>query len=88
MPTLLDRFLRYVQIDTQSCETGTTVPSTLKQLDLSRAQRHTPWYGIWVEGFRLDMVKAIAGETKLDDMLKSMTEKLTALKKTGLFAVK
>ena len=36
MPTLLDRFLRYVQIDTQSNEAGTTVPSTLKQLDLCR----------------------------------------------------
>lgn len=33
--SLLDRFLRYVQIDTQSNEAGTTVPSTLKQLDLS-----------------------------------------------------
>jgi len=36
MSSLLDRFLRYVQIDTQSDETGTTVPSTLKQLDLCR----------------------------------------------------
>ncbi len=36
MPTLLDRFLRYVQIDTQSNEASTTVPSTAKQLDLCR----------------------------------------------------
>jgi tripeptide aminopeptidase len=36
MTTLLDRFLRYVQIDTQSNEAGTTVPSTAKQLDLGR----------------------------------------------------
>lgn len=36
MPSLLDRFLRYVQIDTQSNETSTTVPSTAKQLDLCR----------------------------------------------------
>jgi tripeptide aminopeptidase len=36
MTTLLDRFLRYVQIDTQSNEASTTVPSTAKQLDLCR----------------------------------------------------
>ena len=36
MDTLLDRFLRYVRIDTQSDETSKTYPSTAKQLDLSR----------------------------------------------------
>ncbi|MBS0262437.1 MAG: peptidase T, partial [Planctomycetes bacterium] len=36
MSTLLERFLRYVQIDTQSNEASTTVPSTEKQLDLCR----------------------------------------------------
>ena len=36
MTTLLERFLRYVQVDTQSDETSQTVPSTLKQLDLCR----------------------------------------------------
>jgi tripeptide aminopeptidase len=36
MPTLLDRFLRYVRIDTQSNESSRTVPSTAKQLDLCR----------------------------------------------------
>jgi tripeptide aminopeptidase len=36
MRTLLDRFLRYVQIDTQSNEASTTVPSSAKQLDLCR----------------------------------------------------
>ncbi len=34
--TLLDRFLRYVQVDTQADEHSTTYPSTAKQLDLSR----------------------------------------------------
>lgn len=33
---LLERFLRYVQIDTQADESSTTIPSTLKQLDLCR----------------------------------------------------
>jgi tripeptide aminopeptidase len=33
---LLDRFLRYVQVDTQSDENSTTSPSTEKQKDLSR----------------------------------------------------
>jgi len=32
--TVLDRFLRYVKIDTQSSEESTTYPSTAKQLDL------------------------------------------------------
>lgn len=32
----VERFLRYVQIDTQSTETSDTYPSTAKQLDLSR----------------------------------------------------
>lgn len=31
---LLDRFIRYVKIDTQSSEESTSTPSTLKQLDL------------------------------------------------------
>ena len=36
MDTLLDRFLRYVRIDTQADETSSTSPSTAKQLTLSR----------------------------------------------------
>jgi len=34
--SLLDRFLRYVKVDTQSDETSDSVPSTAKQLDLCR----------------------------------------------------
>jgi tripeptide aminopeptidase len=34
--TALERFLRYVKIDTQSAEDQTTVPSTKKQFDLAR----------------------------------------------------
>ncbi|MCA9027303.1 MAG: peptidase T [Planctomycetaceae bacterium] len=34
--TLIDRFLRYVRIDTQSNENSTSSPSTAKQLELSR----------------------------------------------------
>ena len=36
MSSVLDRFLRYVRIDTQSDETSTTYPSTAKQFDLCR----------------------------------------------------
>jgi tripeptide aminopeptidase len=35
-PDVLERFLRYVQIDTQSAEDAASYPSTEKQLDLSR----------------------------------------------------
>ena len=34
--SLIDRFFRYVQIDTQSNPDSKTQPSTAKQLDLSR----------------------------------------------------
>ena len=34
--TVLERFLRYVQVDTQSDPHSTSFPSTMKQLDLSR----------------------------------------------------
>ena len=34
----LERFLKYVQIDTQSDENSNEVPSTKKQLDLLRQQ--------------------------------------------------
>ena len=36
MKTLLDRFIRYVRIDTQSDEKATTYPSSPGQLELSR----------------------------------------------------
>ncbi len=36
MENILDRFLRYVSIDTQSCETSESQPSTAKQLNLLR----------------------------------------------------
>ena len=31
---LIERFIRYVKVDTQSSPTSTTAPSTMKQLDL------------------------------------------------------
>lgn len=40
MSLLLERFLRYVRIDTQSDETSQAVPSTAKQLDLCRLLEH------------------------------------------------
>jgi tripeptide aminopeptidase len=39
MTTLLDRFLRYVRIDTQADETSSTYPSTPGQLELARLLR-------------------------------------------------
>ena len=33
---VVDRFLNYVKIDTQSSAASSSVPSTLKQLDLAR----------------------------------------------------
>ena len=36
MESIVDKFLRYVSIDTQSCDDSSTHPSTLKQLDLQR----------------------------------------------------
>lgn len=36
MESVVDRFLRYVRIDTQSSEDSTTAPTTARQLDLAR----------------------------------------------------
>ena len=36
MSEVLDRFIRYVQIDTQSARDSETYPSTAKQMDLLR----------------------------------------------------
>ena len=35
-PELLERFLRYVRVDTQSARNRTETPSTPRQLDLAR----------------------------------------------------
>ena len=39
MEKILDRFLRYVSVDTQSDENSETQPSSAKQLDLLRMLR-------------------------------------------------
>jgi len=36
MSSLIERFFRYVQIDTQSSETSQSAPSTDKQFNLAR----------------------------------------------------
>jgi tripeptide aminopeptidase len=36
MPSVIDRFIRYIKIDTQSIHKSETYPSTAKQLDLAR----------------------------------------------------
>jgi len=36
MSDVIDRFLRYIKIDTESDVNSETCPSTLKQLDLAR----------------------------------------------------
>ena len=51
----------------------------VEQLDLARAQRHTPWQGIWNEFFRLEHVRATAGETDVDTALAAATAKWTEL---------
>ena len=40
---LLERFVRYVQVDTQSDENSTTSPSTEKQKDLGRLLVEESW---------------------------------------------
>jgi multiple sugar transport system substrate-binding protein len=52
-----------------------------EQLNLARAQRHTPWQGIWNEFFRLEHVKAVAGETSVEDALQAAADKWNELKK-------
>ena len=53
MEKILDRFLRYVSIDTQSCEESQSQPSTAKQFDLLRVL--------------LEDLKALGVEAELDE---------------------
>ena len=53
MEKLLDRFLRYVSVDTQSCEESESQPSTAKQLNLLRMLR--------------DELKAMGVDAELDE---------------------
>lgn len=53
MEKLLDKFLRYVAVDTQSCEESESQPSTAKQLDLLKMLR--------------DELKAMGVEATLDE---------------------
>jgi multiple sugar transport system substrate-binding protein len=52
-----------------------------KQLGLARGRRQTPWYGIWNEFFRLQYVKAMAGEMSPDDALRASADKWSQLKR-------
>jgi len=51
-----------------------------EQLSLARAQRHTPWQGIWNELFRLEHVRAVAGETSVEDALQASADNWNELK--------
>jgi multiple sugar transport system substrate-binding protein len=51
-----------------------------EQLNLARAQRHTPWQGIWNEFFRLEHVRATAGETDVDTALQAAAAKWEELR--------
>ena len=53
MEPILDKFLRYVSFDTQSCEESESQPSTAKQLDLLRLLR--------------DELEALGAEATLDE---------------------
>ena len=53
MEPILDKFLRYVSFDTQSCEESESQPSTAKQLDLLRQLR--------------DELEALGAEAMLDE---------------------
>jgi multiple sugar transport system substrate-binding protein len=67
-PDVQAAFAKWIDIDTW-----------VEQLDLARAQRHTPWQGIWNEFFRLEHVRATAGETDVDTALAAATVKWTEL---------
>ena len=67
-PDVQAAFSKWIDLDTWG-----------KQLDLARAQRHTPWQGIWNEFFRLEHVQATAGEISVDDALNAAAVKWTEL---------
>jgi multiple sugar transport system substrate-binding protein len=52
-----------------------------EQLEKAKALRQFVWYGIWSEFFRREYVRAIAGETSVEDALESVTRKWDELKR-------
>jgi len=67
-PDVQAAFSKWIDLDTWG-----------EQLNLARAQRHTPWQGIWNEFFRLEHVQATAGEISVDDALNASAAKWTEL---------
>jgi multiple sugar transport system substrate-binding protein len=51
-----------------------------EQLELARAQRYTPWYGIWDEDFRREYASALAGEISAEDALATAAQRWNELK--------
>ncbi len=51
-----------------------------EQLNRARALRQFVWWGIWSEFFRREYLRAIAGETSIEDALESVTRQWDTLK--------
>ncbi len=57
-------------------------PAMLKdQATKARARRQGVWYGIWGEFLRIQLVRAVTGETTVADALKAAADKARELKK-------
>ena len=57
-------------------------PAMLKeQAAKARARRQGVWYGIWSEFIRIQLVKAVAGETSVAEAMKAAADKARQLKK-------
>lgn len=68
-PEVRDSLSKWVDLETR-----------LQQLELARAQLHTVWYGIWSESFRREYVRAMTGETSVDDALAASADAWDELK--------
>jgi multiple sugar transport system substrate-binding protein len=68
-PEVQEAFAKWIDLETWG-----------EQLNLARAQRHTPWQGIWNEFFRLEHVRATAGETSVDEALEASAAKWDELR--------
>jgi multiple sugar transport system substrate-binding protein len=52
-----------------------------QQVSNARGRRQGAWYGIWGEAVRLELVRAVSGETSVEQALGSAAEKARELKK-------
>ncbi|RMF90156.1 MAG: extracellular solute-binding protein [Nitrospinota bacterium] len=69
-PEVVDTFARWIDVDMLK-----------RQQALARKRHETVWYGIWGEFFRIQLMRAVAGEASVEEALEAAANKWNQLKK-------